>query len=83
MLFQFTPEQIAAISALAGVSPPAPDTDGTRRALYNTIFEAITDGYGTSSETPKADVDQSVWLWVRGARDVNSGTGYFADFIRE
>lgn len=81
MTFQFLTTDISAIAALAGNA--SPDNDGTRRTLYDTIFAAITDGFGTSNEVPKEGVDASVWLWVRGARDVNSGVGYFADFIQD
>lgn len=32
---------------------------------------------------PKEGVDPAVWRWVQGAPDVNSGQGFFADYIRE
>jgi Ca2+-binding RTX toxin-like protein len=34
-------------------------------------------------QVPKAGVDLAVWKWIEGAAKVNSGVGFFADFIRE
>jgi hypothetical protein len=32
--------------------------------------------------TPTADADVNVWLWLRGASQVNQGIGAFSQFIR-
>jgi len=34
-------------------------------------------------QVPKAGVDPVVWRWIDGATKVNSGDGFFADFIRD
>ncbi|WP_156114991.1 hypothetical protein [Pseudomonas sp. ML96] len=34
-------------------------------------------------QVPKEGVDPAVWRWIQGAPDVNSGQGFFADYIRE
>jgi Ca2+-binding RTX toxin-like protein len=35
------------------------------------------------TRVPKAGVDPVVWRWIDGATKVNSGIGFYADFIRE
>ncbi|WP_284733868.1 MULTISPECIES: calcium-binding protein [unclassified Dyella] len=37
----------------------------------------------TVTRVPMAGVDPVVWRWIDGATKVNSGTGFFADFIRD
>lgn len=39
-------------------------------------------GNGTRLE-PNPGVDSAVWRWIEGATKVNSGEGFFTDFIRE
>ena len=36
-----------------------------------------------TTKVPKDGVDPIVWRWIDGATKVNSGTGFYADFIRE
>lgn len=38
------------------------------------ILNEDQDDYGLSTESPKAGVENSLWLWLYGARDVNSET---------
>jgi RTX calcium-binding nonapeptide repeat (4 copies) len=54
-------------------------TLGAGRAAYDLLFQWISapDGSG-----PVAGVDHNVWVWLKGARLVNSGEGPFADLIR-
>lgn len=37
----------------------------------------------SSIDYPKENTEPAVWKWVQGAIGVNSGNGFFADFIRE
>ena len=55
---------------------------GLGTPLYQLILSFISD---TQDDTlvPKAGVDPTVWRWIEGATKVNSGEGFFADFIRE
>ena len=65
--------------------------------MYDKLYEFITQTetvivgidpdtgtpiYG-SADGPKPGVDYNVWMWVSGARFVNSGEGFFADLIRD
>ncbi|MGB4058471.1 MAG: hypothetical protein WBK77_10355 [Alphaproteobacteria bacterium] len=85
MSFPFTSQQASDIQALLAQAAIDEQTEllGAYTPVYDYIFEAITDGYGTLFESPKDGVELSVWQWVNGARDVNTGTGFFADFIRD
>lgn len=85
MTFIFTPDQINEIS----IRLIAADETGNYTTVYDFIFQSITDDYGAPSARPKVDpiqgnVDSSVWLWVRGATQVNANDGsFFSDFIRD
>ena len=51
---------------------------------YQLVFNEITDiGFVSGINSPKADVEAGAWLWIKGARSVNSNTGVFAEYIRE
>lgn len=52
--------------------------------LYVMLLGFISDtDPATGKLVPKDGVDPLVWRWIDGARRVNSGDGFFADFIRE
>jgi hypothetical protein len=53
---------------------------------YKLVFDAITTVttvQDSISLNPSPGVDPAVWLWISGARNVNSDSGAFADYIRE
>lgn len=55
--------------------------------ISDTQVTTVIDGDGNPHEVitrvPKAGVNPVVWRWIDGATKVNSGEGFFADFIRE
>jgi Ca2+-binding RTX toxin-like protein len=64
---------------------------GAFRLVYDKLYEFLTDttivlnspNYPNISYTPKSFVVHNSWMWVGGARYVNSGEGPFANIIRE
>jgi hypothetical protein len=48
--------------------------------LYEQLYNRLTDA---TTGQPKPGVDPQTWLWLRGARFVNAGTGPFAALIRD
>ena len=56
------------------------DSDGIGLGgpIYDMIFDFISEG-----GAPKAGVKETVWHWVRGAKSVNAGEGFYADYIRD
>lgn len=80
MAYTFSPTQISEIEGRLAIA------QGTNNysPLYDYIFWSLSDNAGTGNETPKSNVDKSVWLWVRGARHVNANDGtYFSNYIRD
>lgn len=55
--------------------------------ISDEVLESSLDAQGntilTSKLVPKVDVDKDVWRWIEGAQGVNTGEGFFAEFIRE
>lgn len=83
MSYTLSSAQVSYLSSLIANGPDASGIhQGTYRTLYTAIIEMVTDDYGLATASPKAGVENSVWLWLNGARDVNSGVGYFSDYIR-
>ena len=72
-----------------------PAAEGLGTPLYELILSFISstqvvthhDEFGVQYEEtiriPGPGVDPIVWRWIDGASKVNSGEGFFADFIRE
>lgn len=87
MSYSFSQSQIGILTTLYGTA----DSSGNWSPVYQYIYDQITDyqevwagNVMRIEETPKANVDASVWQWVAGARGVNSDDGeYFSDFIRD
>lgn len=53
---------------------------------YKLVFDAITTMttvQDSISLNPSPGVDPAVWLWISGARNVNSDNGAFANYIRD
>lgn len=84
MTYTFTPDQLALISfALEFTDESLSDkVPGKYHDVYSLIYEMVTDTSGLY-HSPVEGLEENVWTWIGGARDVNSGTGYFANFIRE
>lgn len=80
-MFIFSDEQQAVLLDLRRQAEAKGAQQGAWRDVYLQIYEFISDKEG-ATYTPKQGVERSTWLWVRGAADVNSNTGYFANFIR-
>ncbi|MES2675670.1 MAG: Ig-like domain-containing protein [Pseudomonadota bacterium] len=54
--------------------------------IYELIFNFISEikfSGNVEIVVPKEGVNPAVWRWVQGAMKVNSGLGFYADFIRE
>jgi len=60
-----------------------PQHVGAFRASYDYLYDALTITDQNGDLVPKAGVPHEVWLWLRGARFVNSDEGPFADLIRD
>ncbi len=86
MAFTFDSTQRAAISA-ALASPGTVTYPDSYYNVYSTIFDMISDIGPGSEKIPASTLtadEINVWLWLRGAMQVNANDGsYFSDFIRE
>lgn len=83
MPYTFTAEELDAISsAVADISHISDLTEGKYRPVYDLIYEILTDE-GNYFDSPIDGLEENVWIWISGAREVNSGEGYSAYFIRE
>ncbi|GJM02808.1 MAG: hypothetical protein DHS20C08_13090 [Rhodomicrobium sp.] len=84
MSYTFTSEQLFLIREALDLAEEHynDETAGKFRDVYDLIYSFITDDSGLY-ESPVSGLEENVWTWIGGARDVNSGTGYFANFIRE
>jgi len=82
-----TLQQVAQLSTLLSQVQDDYEDDpaqiGLVAPLYNLLRSFITETDAAGNEVPKPGVDASVWRWIDGARLVNAGDGFFADFIRE
>ncbi|WKB50836.1 calcium-binding protein [Eleftheria terrae] len=81
--FQFTEAQIARIRAAYEAQKNKHSDVGAGVPLYQLILDCIKTTDANGNEAPRPDVDPSVYAWIKGAVDVNSGTGFYADYIRE
>ena len=80
MAFQFTQAQLDEIRELRDAGP----VGGNYSHVYLFIFNQLSDLNGDGDPIPKTGVDKDVWLWLRGAADVNADAGtFFSDFVRE
>ena len=62
----------------------APFYEALYQALtVQTIFYGPDGSYVGTSEEPAAGVDRAVWVWIKGAISVNSGTGALGQYIRD
>ena len=83
-----TPEQIAELDALyvANRDETLQTTGGLWAPVYEKLYSFITDFYDDnepSTDRPKEGIDPQTWLWLRGARFINAGTGLMAALIRD
>lgn len=83
MAYTFTQIELDQISAafIAAQNATADTTAGKYTAVYDLIYDLLTVE-GIFSDQPVAGLEENVWIWIGGARQINSGEGYFADFIR-
>jgi len=82
MVYTFTPSELNQISIAFSAASQNPDAmKGKYRPVYDLIYDILTDESGFDS--PVEGLETSVWIWVGGARQVNSGEGFSAHFIRE
>ncbi len=57
---------------------------GVWRDVYDLLYSYLTTTtLGVDAPRTDVPVDPQTWLWLKGARFVNSGEGAFADLIRE
>lgn len=57
---------------------------GAWRDVYDLLYSYLTTTtLGVDAPRTDVPVDPQTWLWLKGARFVNSGEGAFADLIRE
>lgn len=83
MAYTFTQVELDQISAAFTLAEnSALDTAaGKFQDVYDLIYDILTEE-GTISNGPVDGLEENVWIWISGAREINSGVGYFADFIR-
>lgn len=84
MAYNFTLEELEQISlAYTEAAMSAPNEEaGKFKSVYDLIYSIVTVE-GLLYNSPVDGLEENVWIWIGGASQVNSGTGYFADFIRE
>lgn len=82
-VFKFTEEQIAQIDALYQIQKDKPSDVGAGVPLYQYILDCISTTNWLGRRVARDDVDPAVYAWIAGAVDVNSGVGFYADYIRE
>lgn len=83
MAYTFTQielDQISAAYSLA-VNTTSDTTAGKFQNVYDLIYDILTEE-GPISNGPVDGLEENVWIWISGAREINSGVGYFSDFIR-
>jgi hypothetical protein len=53
--------------------------------VYNLLYDFLTTTniFGVKTYRTDVPVDPQTWLWLKGARFVNSGEGLFATLIRD
>jgi hypothetical protein len=91
-----TPAQIAELRGLYDAKKVQDQTiGGLWSEVYEKLYGFITDYYtpvgpafigadlNPIPDMPKVGIDKQTWLWLRGARYINAGTGPFAALIRE
>jgi len=81
--FQFTEAQIAQIQALLDAQKDKINVTGAGVPIYQYILDCISTTNWLGKKVARDDVDPAVYAWIAGAVDVNSGVGFYADYIRE
>ncbi len=82
MVYTFTQEELDEISAVLNeIDHLSNDLMGKYRPVYDTIIEILTDESQRNGRV--TGLEEPVWIWIQGARDVNSGLGYSSYYIRE
>lgn len=84
MAYNFTLEELEQINlAYENADAAASNSEaGKFKSVYDLIYSIVTNE-SFFYDTPVEGLEENVWIWIGGASQVNSGTGYFADFIRE
>jgi hypothetical protein len=59
------------------------DSHRTMENVFTATYDVIIDILDNADPSRLDDDDITVRKWVRGAREVNGGSGFFKDFIRE
>jgi len=73
MSYEFNDVELAEIQAARSA--------GDWQAAYQAVLDAITVTGAGGEIFLEEGVDSSVYLWVQGAKEINSGSGVYADFI--
>ena len=83
MAYTFTQEELDQIDvAFTNAETATSDqTAGKFADVYELIRDILTVE-GTFFDQPVQGLEENVWIWISGAREINTGVGYFADFIR-
>lgn len=53
-----------------------------KNGSWQQAYQLVIDAIKNTSGQPAEGVDEAVWVWVNGAKNVNSNTGAFAHYIR-
>jgi len=61
----------------------AMNLDDTVQGLGADVYDFLEEALSDSSGDKLPEVDDSVWSWIIGAKDVNAGQGFFGDFIND
>ena len=81
--FQFTEAQIAHVRELYETQITKPNDTGAGVPIYEFLLACISTVDASGKMVARADVDPAVYAWISGAVEVNSGVGFYADYIRE
>ncbi len=84
MAYTFTSAELQEIQTAYQIAEAstADASKGKFKSVYDLIYDILTID-GLFYDAPVEGLEENVWIWIGGARDVNAGEGFFADFIRE
>ena len=83
MAYTFSQEELNQINqAFINAENSASDATAGKFASVYAVISDILTVEGTNSNRPVDGLEENVWIWISGAQEINTGKGYFADFIR-
>lgn len=83
MAYTFTQEELDQIDVAFTIAETSASdqTAGKFAGVYELIRDILTVE-GPVFDRPVDGLEENVWIWINGAKEINTGNGYYADFIR-